>query len=164
MIERPRWLIPASVVLVALGLALSAYLTVEHFTNSVTLACPPGETFNCAKVTQSQWSYLFGMPVALLGLGYFVAMTVLCLPTVWRRPEPWLDRVRLIGVVLGVAFVAYLVWAEVVKIGSICLWCTGVHIVTFLLMCVVVFGQILSVRPVPVTPVSARPTPRGRRR
>lgn len=165
----PGWVVIGSLVLVGLGLVLSAYLTYEHFSATATLACPPGETFNCTKVTQSQWSYLFGIPVALLGLLYFVAMTALCMPNVWRRPEAWLDRVRLAMAILGVVFVAYLVWAEVAKIGSICLWCTGVHVVTFVLFCVVLFGQILiDPAPDPVTaPAKAatavRSRPRARR-
>jgi hypothetical protein len=40
--------------------------------------------------------------------------------------------------------VLYLVWAELYRIHSICLWCTAVHVVTFLLWIVVLFGQILS--------------------
>lgn len=156
----PGWLVIGSFVLTLLGLALSAYLTYEHFTASATLACPLGETFNCAKVTQSQWAYLFGIPVALLGLLYFAAMTALCMPGVWRRPEVWLDRVRLAMAILGVVFVAYLVWAEVAKIGSICLWCTVVHVVTFVLFCVVLFGQIMiDPPPVPPTPPPSKKTP-----
>ena len=38
----------------------------------------------------------------------------------------------------------YLVWAELYRIHAICLWCTAVHVVTFLLWIVVLFGQILS--------------------
>jgi len=92
--------------------------------------------------------------VAVIGLLYYAAMLVLCLPTIWRRSEPWLDRVRLAMTVLGVAFVAYLVWAELVKIRSICLWCTGVHAATFLLFCVALFGQIL-IDPAPVGAMAA---------
>ena len=50
---RPRWLAPTSLVLVVIGLALSIYLTYEHFTNNATLACSIGGIVDCAKVTTS---------------------------------------------------------------------------------------------------------------
>jgi uncharacterized membrane protein len=56
------------------GLAISAYLTVEHYTASTLLACPESATINCQKVTTSQWSHIGPVPVAVLGLGYFLAM------------------------------------------------------------------------------------------
>ena len=34
----------------------------------------------------------------------------------------------------------YLVYAELYEIGKICLWCTGVHILTFVIFVAVVTG------------------------
>lgn len=142
--QRPRWLVPTSLVLVVVGLAASAYLTYEHFTDNATLACSIGGLVDCAKVTTSAWSTFVGVPVALLGLVFFLVALVLCLPGVWRRGEGWLDRVRLGWLTIGLGMALYLVWAELYKIHSICLWCTGVHVVTFLLWAAVLFGQLLS--------------------
>jgi len=71
------------------GLAVAAYLTYEHFTAGSTLACPDTGVVNCAKVTSSQYSKLFGIPVALLGLAFFVGMTALSVPPMWRTASPW---------------------------------------------------------------------------
>jgi uncharacterized membrane protein len=38
----------------------------------------------------------------------------------------------------GMGFVIYLVYAELFTIKKICLWCTGVHVVTFFLFVLVV--------------------------
>ncbi len=38
----------------------------------------------------------------------------------------------------------YLVWAELYRIHAICLWCTAVHVLTFVLWIPSLFGQILS--------------------
>jgi uncharacterized membrane protein len=65
------------------------------------------------------------MPVAVLGLAFFLAMTALSLPAAWRLRR--LDAVRVGGAVLGVVGVLYLVWAELFRVRAICLWCTGVH-------------------------------------
>ncbi|GAB3075228.1 hypothetical protein GCM10027053_46170 [Intrasporangium mesophilum] len=141
---RPRWLAPTSLVLVIIGLGTSVYLTYEHSTNNATLACSIGGIIDCAKVTTSAWSTFMGVPVALLGLVFFVVALGLCLPRTWRRPEGWLDAVRLVWVTIGLGMVLYLVWAELFRINAICLWCTAVHVATFALWMVVLFGQILS--------------------
>lgn len=142
--QRPAWLAPVSLVLSLVGLAVSAYLTFEHFTDNATLACSIGGVVDCAKVTTSQWSTFLGVPVALLGLIFFAITTVLCLPRVWRSPLAWLDAARLGWITVGLGMALYLVWAELYRIHAICLWCTVVHIVTFTLWIVVLFGQILS--------------------
>ncbi|WP_375498380.1 vitamin K epoxide reductase family protein [uncultured Jatrophihabitans sp.] len=110
------------------GLGVSTYLTVEHYDSSVTLSCPESATINCAKVTTSSWSHVGPIPVALLGLMFFVAMTVLCLPAVLRIAL--LDRVRVVGALFGTASVLYLVGVELLAVDAICLWCTVVHICT----------------------------------
>ncbi|MFD7155035.1 vitamin K epoxide reductase family protein [Kribbella sp. NPDC059898] len=120
------------------GLAVAAYLTYEHFTAGTTLACPDTGVVNCAKVTSSQYSKVFGIPVALLGLLFFVGMTALSVPPMWRTPSPWPGRLRLVGVLTGVVFVCYLIWAELFQINAICLWCTVVHALTLVL-----FGLVI---------------------
>ena len=148
MTSRPGWLAPTSMVLSVGGLLVSAYLTFEHFTANATLACSIGGVVDCAKVTTSAWSTFMGVPVALLGLLYFVSVIPLMLPSVWRRSVPWLDWLRIGWVTIGLGMVLYLVWAELFRINAICLWCTVVHVITFVLWILVLFGQILSVREV----------------
>lgn len=142
--ERPRWLVPTSLVLTVAGLLVSAYLTFEHFTDNATLACTVGGPIDCAKVTSSPWATFLGVPVALLGLFFFIVLLALCWPSVWRRGEAWLDWARMGWLTVGMAMVLYLVWAEFYKINAICLWCTVVHVLTFLAWILVLFGQILS--------------------
>lgn len=144
----PTWLPKVALALCLLGLLVSVYLTIDAFTGGATLACPEGETINCAKVTESEWSKLFGVPVAPLGLVFFAAMAWLCRPTLLRSQDQRWDRLRLGGVWVGLAMVLYLVWAELFKIHAICLWCTVVHVLTFALFVVVLFGQIL-IEPAP---------------
>lgn len=131
---------------------MSAYLTFEHLTDNATLACSVNGVVDCAKVTTSPWSTFLGVPVAPLGLVFFVVTLALCLPAVWRRAQRWLDLARFGWLTVGLGMALYLVWAEVYRIHAICLWCTAVHVVTFLLWVVVLFGQILSGPPGP--PVS----------
>ena len=115
-----------SLVAALVGLLVSAYLTVEHFTSPALLACPEGATINCAKVTSSTWSSVAGIPVAVLGLLYFAAMAVLVSPPAWRRAR--LDGIRMAGAVAGVGTALYLVWVELFRVDAICLWCTVAHL------------------------------------
>lgn len=133
VLETPRRArLDPSFVIALVGLAVSAYLTVEHVTSSTTLACPESSTINCAKVTTSSYSTILGIPVAVLGLAYFVGMAALLSPAGWRRR--WLDPVRLAAVATGVAMVLYLVWVELFRVNALCLWCTAVHLCTFALL------------------------------
>jgi uncharacterized membrane protein len=109
-----------------IGLAVSVYLTIEHYDSSVTLACPESGTINCAKVTTSRWSHIGPVPVALLGLTFFVVMAILTSPPAWRIRQ--LDAIRVGGAALGVASVVFLIWAELFQVNAICLWCTVVHV------------------------------------
>lgn len=122
----------ASLIIALAGLALSAYLTVEHFSSGTTLACPESATINCQKVTTSHWSHLGPIPVAVLGLVFFAAMSGLCVPPAWRRRT--LDPVRVAGAALGVLTALVLVWIELFRIDAICLWCTTVHLCSLVLL------------------------------
>jgi len=70
--------------LCSVGVLISTYLTYEHFTDSTTLACSDSGTVNCLKVATSLWSVIAGVPVAVAGLAFFLAMTLLCAPTRWH--------------------------------------------------------------------------------
>ena len=86
-----------------IGLALSVYLTYEHYTASATLACSDNGVVNCLQVTTSAQSKVFGIPVALLGLVYFAAMLPVCLPVAWRSRPPWLRYGRIGAGIVGIA-------------------------------------------------------------
>jgi uncharacterized membrane protein len=141
---RLGWLPWTTLAVSVAGLAVAAYLTYEHFTAGTTLACPDTGVVNCMKVTSSEYSKLFGIPVALLGLLFFVGMTALSLPPAWRMPSPWPGRLRLAAVLIGVVFVCYLIWAELFQIDAICLWCTVVHALTLVLFGLVLVRQALT--------------------
>jgi len=136
-----RWVLVASLGLSLLAVALTAYLTVTHYTDPTALACPDTGIVNCTAVTTSRWSVLLGVPVALLGLLWALGMAALNSPWAWRSPVRWLAGLRLTMAVAGAAMVLYLVYIELFRVDAICLWCTGVHITAIAL-----FGVILASR------------------
>jgi uncharacterized membrane protein len=127
----PWWPWVIGTLLCVAGLGVAAYLTYAHYDTSVVLACPDKGLINCAKVTSSSYSKVFGVPVALLGLLYFVFMVPLQLPWAWRSLDPRVRLARMGASAIGVAFVLWLLYAELVKIRNICLYCTAVHVLTF---------------------------------
>jgi uncharacterized membrane protein len=139
----PAWVMGASAILVVIGLADAAYLTVTHFTTTVHLACSGSGTIDCEKVTTSPQAYILGIPVAVLGLVFFGVYAGLCTPAAWRSPEPLVRYARLAWAIGGVCTVVYLIYAELFEIDAICLWCSLVHLVTIALFVVVVVGEAL---------------------
>ncbi|WP_300607551.1 vitamin K epoxide reductase family protein [Trebonia sp.] len=142
----PRWLQIVSLALAIAGLGVSAYETYAHFNGSRLLGCPTGGhgTFNCTAVITSPQSMVFGViPVAILGLAFYVFVVAIMTPWAWqaqRREVAWL---RLGSMIVGMGFVMYLIYAELYQIGEICEYCTGVHAITFLLFCITVVSAAL---------------------
>jgi uncharacterized membrane protein len=130
----PRWLLWGSLLLALGGLGVSAYLTYAHYASASVLSCPDTGLINCQKVTTSPQAMLFGaIPVATLGLLYFVGMSALTAPWAWHRLSRVTDAARTSLAFAGMGFVVYLVYVEVHVLGAICLYCTVVHALTFLL-------------------------------
>jgi uncharacterized membrane protein len=143
----PRWASPTAVLLCAGGLGVSAYLTVAHYTASLTLACPDTATINCEKVTTSPESMVFGVPVALLGVVFFATLLAVNLPLAWRRSYPLLRLTRLGLATSGVGFAIYLIYTELFTVHAICLWCTSAHVIAFLVFAVTLFAETLAHTP-----------------
>ena len=128
---------PSDLALVAVGIA--SYLTAAHYADPTALACPDTGIVNCALVTTSSWSIVLGVPLAVVGLVWAVAMAALTLPWVWRSPARWVEGARLGLSGAGAAMVLYLVYVELFRIGAICLWCTAMHVTA-----VCLFGVVLA--------------------
>ena len=133
-----RWVAPVTVALALGGLAASVYLTIAHFTDPELLVCSDSGTVNCTAVTTSAQSTFLGIPVALLGLLWFAGMLALCLPVAWNAADRRVHLLRFAAALGGIGFVLWLVYAELVIVGAICLWCTVAHVLAFGLFVVVI--------------------------
>ena len=137
----PLWLQLATWVLALAGLGVSIYLTVAHFTSPRILVCSEKGFVNCAAVTTSPESMVFGVfPVAVLGLAFYVFMAAATSPWAWRATWPAIRWARFGSVVVGMVFVLYLLYTELFTLNAICLFCTIVHVITFLLFGLIVFS------------------------
>jgi uncharacterized membrane protein len=134
----PLWFTTWLVSLVGLG--VSIYLTITHYDTHIVIACSDNGLVNCEKVTTSPQSMVFGIfPVAVLGLAFFTFMTAINSPLGWRFNQPLVRWTRLGSVIVGMGFVLYLIYAELIQIGNICLFCTSVHVLTFILFALLIY-------------------------
>jgi len=134
----------ATTALALIGLGLSIYLTVEHYSAKPSYACPTNSVVDCVKVTSSSYSTFLGVPVAVAGVVYFVIALALYLPAAWRSPSIWLTRARWTCAGIGMVSVFWLIYGEL-DVGAICLYCTGVHVVTFALLVLTAIGSVVLV-------------------
>jgi len=134
------WLQITTLVLALAGLGVSIYLTIAHFTESALAGCSESGLVNCTKVTTSPESYVFGIPVAVLGLAFFVFAVAIMSPWAWQSARREIHLVRIASMVVGIGFVLYLIYAELFIIGSICLYCTSVHAIMFVLFVLTAFA------------------------
>ena len=137
--ERPRLrdmkegLQPATFVLALAGLGVSAYLTTAHFTKSALDGCSESGLVTCAKVTTSPQSYVFAIPVAVLGLAFYLFAVVIMSARAWRTTKRKIRLLRIRSLVVGTVFALYLLYAEFFVIGATDLYCTSVDIIPFVL-------------------------------
>ncbi len=118
--EREKLIYRLAILVSLIGLAISIYLTITHYYPDVPLACPETGIINCNNVLTSQYAYILGLPVAVLGVLFFIAELIVIL--VIKNNDYF---IMLSGI--GMAFVFYYIYSEYM-VGSICIYCTGVHI------------------------------------
>ena len=111
----------AMTVIAVVGLGIAAYLLASR-----VLGEPPacGPVKGCETVAASEYATMFGVPVALFGVGFSAILVTACVMW-WRRAE---RRALYTSYGLGLAgiiAVAYLTYLEVFVIGAICVWCVG---------------------------------------
>ncbi len=125
-------------ILALAGLAASIYLTIAHYAGAQVLACVSNSAINCELVTTSAQSHFLGMPVSVLGLGYFIVAVAIYSPWAWRSSIRSVHLSRVGFAIAGMCFVLWLITAELVIIRKICLWCSAVHVIAFLLFALTV--------------------------
>jgi uncharacterized membrane protein len=111
----PDWLIFA---LAAFGVLLTGYLTWITVDGTGAAFCSAGS--GCDVVQGSRWSNLFGIPIALLGLGLYALIALFALLP--SRPVKRWRRVWSLALI-GVAISLYLNLVAAVALQAACWWC-----------------------------------------
>ncbi len=125
-----------SIVLLVLGLLVSAYLSYEHLTGSESIIClGDSATFDCNTVNSSIYSKFMGIYVGYLGL--FADIVMLGILLLERR----ISILRSNGVILvfaiallGFLYHDFLTYVAFTRIGKLCIWCLAHHTIITLLL------------------------------
>jgi vitamin-K-epoxide reductase (warfarin-sensitive) len=107
-------------ILAVCGIAVSSVSLQHHYATSKTAYCDIGETFNCDIVNRSEYSSIFGIPVALIGMLGYAALVGLV--TVYRKQRET-PIILLGGAAAGLAFALYLTYIEGHVLGVWCILC-----------------------------------------
>jgi len=113
-LARPDWIV---VALALVGLAVAGYLTALKLGGNQAFLCRDGS--GCDLVQASRYSVLVGVPTAMWGAGFYLAIVVLAaMPRTARR---W--QAAFILVSGAVAFSLYLTYISIFVIGATCPYC-----------------------------------------
>jgi uncharacterized membrane protein len=107
-------------ILAVCGIAVSSVSLQHHYATSKTAYCEIGESFNCDIVNRSEYSTIFGIPVALIGMLGYAALSGLATVYRQRRETP---AILFGSAAAGLAFALYLTYIEAYVLGVWCILC-----------------------------------------
>jgi uncharacterized membrane protein len=131
------WVLIAGVI----GLAASLTLTVEKIqlllNPSYVPTCNINPIVSCGSVMVTPQASVLGFPNPLLGLVGFTVVIVTGVLAVAKVPLPqWYWGGLTVGALLGAAFVHWLIFQSLYRIGALCPYCMVVWVVTIALLVV----------------------------
>jgi uncharacterized membrane protein len=103
-------------VLALVGAGIAGYLTYVHY-RGIAPICTTG---GCEKVQSSTYADLLGIPVAVIGLGGYLAL----LATTFSRSFEAAAAAAAMAVG-GLGFALYLLYVQLALIDAVCIWCVG---------------------------------------
>jgi uncharacterized membrane protein len=112
----------ASMVIAGLGIVDALYLTWMKLSNNQAM-CVQG-LGDCWTVNTSQYSEIYGIPIALFGaVGYLIIFGLLWSESKWPSRASNLVLLEFGTTLVGVLFSAYLTYLELAVIKAICPFC-----------------------------------------
>ena len=127
--EDPRWGILGTSVL---GLGSSAYLFTRKLASATGPSlCNVSETINCDVLNNSPASEVMGIPIALLGSGFFLGVAIASVAARDARARLYASTTILAAV--GVLYSVYLAGVAY-TLGAVCVMCITIYLCTGLLV------------------------------
>jgi len=99
------------IILSLAGIGVSLHLTYLKITHN-SHSCGLGD---CGIVQTSKYSEMFGIPVAALGVMYYITLLTLLFGKLYKHAKLW--------ALWGLAFSSYLTILELFVLKAICGWC-----------------------------------------
>jgi uncharacterized membrane protein len=129
---RVEWVV---VVLAAVGVAVSAYLGVIKLAGGSALMCQAGG--GCDIVQASRYASILGVPTALWGTAFYVAVGAF--GAFGFSPPRW--QWAFVLAVAGATFSLYLTFVSLAVIGAACVYCLASTIIALLLLGVILWRR-----------------------
>ncbi|CAK8713019.1 Putative membrane protein [Candidatus Electrothrix laxa] len=126
-------------VFAAIGIAASSYLALSHYRNYTDIGyssfCAISQSINCDTVSQSPWSVLLGLPVALWGILGYTVFFLLALPAQVNTEERrGLWELLFLAALLLSLIDLFFGYITATKIESYCIVCLLTYVVSFALL------------------------------
>jgi uncharacterized membrane protein len=116
-----KWLYRISIALSLLGLIVSIYMTVFKLTDNQSMCFGNGV---CSKVNSSTYAEVYGIPVALFGVGGYGVIGALLILEDRHHFLKENGTMIVFGLALiGFLFTLYLIYVELVLIHALCPFC-----------------------------------------
>ncbi|HEY0010670.1 MAG TPA: vitamin K epoxide reductase family protein [Candidatus Paceibacterota bacterium] len=126
-----RVLLVSILVLSFLGLADSWYLAQSALTDTA-LTCGIESLNGCNTVAQSEYSNLFGVPLALYGVAFY-AIIFIAAAFLLTNTRAWLVRLLFLATVVGFLASLYFLYLQVFLIKALCIYCLASFVFSVLL-------------------------------
>lgn len=142
LLTQPLAALPTSLavfllVVALLGFADASYLAIEHYQGVI----PPCTIVSgCEVVLTSSYSFIFGIPVSLLGAVYYLIVAAGIFSFLESKKTAFLKSALLLTV-FGMLFSLWFLYVQVFILGSYCLYCLGSALtstILFVTACIVV--------------------------
>jgi uncharacterized membrane protein len=115
-----------------IGMAIASYDVIGIYNNWL-LWCPP-PIDGCNTVAYSPDGRIFGVPIGVYGLIFYLIMIVLAALLAFFRSSHRLRLVALLYAVIGVLFSIYFFYLDLAFIRAFCIYCLISAILTVLLL------------------------------
>lgn len=125
LLKKPLHPVPGKIIafpltFALLGFADATFLTLEHFRNVM----PPCTVGSCESVLTSAYSVIFGVPVSLLGVVYYLSILA-ALFAYLDFKNPAIVRVALSCTILGFGMSLWFVFLQTFVLHAYCIYCMG---------------------------------------
>ena len=116
-----KWLYRISIALALLGLAVSIYMTIFKLTDNEKMCIGNG---GCSKVNSSVYAEVYGIPVAVFGVGGYAVIAALLFMENRNKFLKQNGTMLVFGLALiGFLFTLYLIYVELALIHALCPFC-----------------------------------------
>jgi vitamin-K-epoxide reductase (warfarin-sensitive) len=126
-----KWLL---VVLAVVGIVVSALALREHYRIDAS-PCSINERWDCGTVNHSPYAMLFGIPVAVIGMGGYLLLGLLA----FRKAYHWMLPL----VTFALAFAIHLADIEAYVLGVWCIYCV-ISLGIISLLTLLVFATVIA--------------------